>query len=94
MRVSPKHYVRKSAMLNPYHLIVSLRSPNNNTSSAPTSPYPGLDKQQIKKFHAAFAKTDAKVDNLWELLSMSGVEMAKQEVVDLITKWADLKLEV
>ena len=68
--------------------------PDQSTSSAPTSPYPDLDKQQIKKFHAAFAKTDAKVDNLWELLSMSGVEMAKQEVVDLITKWADLKPEV
>jgi hypothetical protein len=47
--------------------------------------------QQIKNSHAAFAKTDAKVDNLKELLSMAGVEMAKEEVVDLIAKWTDSK---
>jgi len=66
----------------------------STTSSAPTSPYPGLDKRQIKKLHAEFAKTDAKVDNLWEILSMAGVEMGKPEVVALIAKWADNKPEV
>jgi len=66
----------------------------STTSSAPTSPYSGLDKRQIKKLHAAFAKTDTKVDNLWEFLSMAGVEMSKQEVVDLIAKWAENKPEV
>jgi hypothetical protein len=34
MRVSPKHYGRKGAILNPYHLIVSLRSPNYRVCAA------------------------------------------------------------
>ena len=66
----------------------------STTSTAPTSHYPSLDEQQIKKLHAEFAKTDTKVDNLCELLSMAGVEMAKQEVVALIAKWADKKPDV
>jgi hypothetical protein len=50
--------------------------------------------QQIKNSHAALAKTDAKVDHLKELLSMAGVEMGKEEVVNLIAKWIDSKPEV
>ena len=89
---------RVGSPLGPYARPPSGSAPTtpepSTTSSAPTSPYPGLDKRQIKKLHAEFAKTDAKVDNLWELLSMAGVEMGKPEVVALIAKWADNKPEV
>ena len=37
---------------------------------------------------------DAKVNTLWEFLGMAGVEMAKEEVMDQIAKWADLKPDV
>jgi len=37
---------------------------------------------------------DSKVATLLEFLSMAGVEMAKDEVVELIANWAELKPEV
>jgi len=37
---------------------------DKSANSVPISSYPSLNQQQIKKFHAAFTKTDAKVNNL------------------------------
>jgi len=68
--------------------------PSTTLHSAPMFPYPGLNKQQIKKLHAGFTKMGTAVDNLRELLSMAGVEMAKQEVVALVAKWAHKEPDV
>jgi hypothetical protein len=65
-----------------------------STTSAPVSPYPGLERNQLKKFNTAFTKTDSKINTLLELLRMAGVEMDKEDVINLIANWADLKPEV
>ena len=64
------------------------------TASVPVSPYPGLSNAQIKKLNAAFTKTDTKVNTIRDVLATVGVDMMKEEVVQLVGQWADSQPEI
>jgi len=62
---------------------------NQQKSTVPPSPYPGLSGPQLKKWQKALERTESKIDFQSRLLLKAGLPLEKDEVVQLIAGTID-----
>ena len=62
---------------------------HHEATSVPPSPYAGLSEKQIKRLEKEFKKTDSKIEFARGLLRMTGSDLSKEEVINLVAKWTD-----
>jgi hypothetical protein len=82
---------RAGAIESPGPYLHPVRTPERpyTAASLEESPYPGLTTLQKKKVQVSFKKIDEKVNFAVDILAMAGVELDKEEVVGMISRWAD-----
>jgi hypothetical protein len=58
-------------------------------ASVPPSPYAGLSAKQVKRLEKEFKNPDTKIEFVRSLLGMTGSNLSKEEVIELVAKCTD-----